>query len=93
MKPKQTLILKRNIVANFTGDGWAALMLLDFILIYIHFMGIEAFGLVGFFVAMYAVMSLLDMGFTVTVNRELARLSAQRDKAQEMRDLVPTLIL
>ena len=41
--------LKKNIAANFAGSVWQALMGLIFIPIYIKFMGIEAWGLIGFF--------------------------------------------
>ena len=37
--------VKRNILANVAGHGWNALMSLLFIPVYIHFMGIEAYGL------------------------------------------------
>jgi len=42
-------ILKRNIIANFAGQGWTALMALAFVPLYIKFLGIEAYGLIGFF--------------------------------------------
>src|SRR6266702_3124936 len=66
-------------------------MQLVFVPLYIHFLGIEAYGLIGIFATVLAVSALLDMGLTSTLNREMARLAAQRDKAQEMRDLVRTL--
>ena len=83
--------LKRNLVANFAGRGWSALMGLAFIPLYIRFMGIEAYGLVGFFTTLQAVFTLFDLGLTTTLNRELARCSALPDKTYEMRDLVRTL--
>ena len=84
-------LLKRNIAANFAGSLWQALMSLIFIPIYIHFMGIEAWGLIGIFVALQAVFGLLDVGLSSTLNREMARLSVLPHKEQEMRDLVRTL--
>jgi len=83
--------LKKNIAANFIGSGWTFLMSLAFIPFYIHFMGIESYGLVGIFVTMQALFGLLDMGLGATVNREMARLSVLPEKAGEMRDLVRTL--
>lgn len=62
-----------------------------FVPLYIRFMGIEAYGLVGVFAALLGVFALLDMGLSSTLNREMARLSAQKDKAQDMRDLLRTL--
>jgi O-antigen/teichoic acid export membrane protein len=83
--------LKYNIIANFLGRGWTAIMGLAFVPLYIKFMGIEAYGLVGFSVTIQSLSSLLDMGLSSTLNRELAILSAQEGKQQESRDLVRTL--
>jgi O-antigen/teichoic acid export membrane protein len=83
--------LRRNLVANFVGKGWAALMGIVFIPLFIKFMGIESFGLVGFFTTLQAVFILLDLGLTTTLNREIARYSAVAEKARDMRDLVRTL--
>lgn len=66
-------------------------MALLFIPLYIKFLGIEAYGLIGLFMTMQALFMLLDMGLGATVNREMARLSVLPDKAQEMRDLVRSL--
>ena len=84
-------VLKKNIVANFGGSVWTGLMGLVFVPLYIHFLGIEAYGLIGIFATLLALFGLLDMGLSGTLNREMARLAVQEDKAQEMRDLVRTL--
>jgi O-antigen/teichoic acid export membrane protein len=86
-------VIKQNIIANFAGNGWTALMSLAFVPLYIKFMGIESYGLVGIFATLLALFSLLDMGLSTTLNRELARFSALPDKAQDMRNLVRTLEL
>jgi O-antigen/teichoic acid export membrane protein len=84
-------VYKKNIAANFAGNLWTALMSLVFVPLYIRFMGIEAYGLMGIFAVLLGLFALLDMGLSGTLNREMARLSVQKDKAQEMRDLVRTL--
>lgn len=61
--------------------------------VYLRFIGIEAYGLIGVFASLQAVIGLLDGGLSPTLNRELARLSVLPDKRQEMRDLVRTLEL
>lgn len=82
---------KRNLIANFVGRGWAALMGIAFVPLYIKFMGIESYGLVGFFTTLQALFILLDLGLTTTLNREIARYSALAEKSQDMRDLVRTM--
>lgn len=84
-------ILKKNIIANYAGNFWVALMSLAFVPLYIRFMGIEAYGLIGIFLALLGIFSLLDMGLSITLNREMARLSVLKNKAQEMKDLLRTL--
>ncbi len=84
-------LVTRNVIANVAGNVWTGLMGLAFIPLYIHFMGIESYGLVGFFLTLQAVFSLLDLGLSTTLNREFARLSGQEDLRAEMRNLLRTL--
>ncbi|TMH49167.1 MAG: polysaccharide biosynthesis protein [Betaproteobacteria bacterium] len=84
-------IVRRNIVANIAGRGWAALLSLAVLPVYIHFLGIEAFGLIGFFLSVTAILSLLDLGLGTALNRQFAQYSMQSGKAQEMHDLLRTL--
>jgi O-antigen/teichoic acid export membrane protein len=83
--------LKVNLAANLIGSGWAMLAQLVCIPLYIKFMGIEAYGLVGFYLMLQAMLQVLDLGLSPTMNREMARYSAQPEKADEARDLVRTL--
>jgi O-antigen/teichoic acid export membrane protein len=83
--------LKLNILANFAGKAWNAIMLVALVPLYIQVLGIEAYGLIGFFTTLQAVFALLDLGLSTTLNREVARLSARAGTEQEIRDLVRTL--
>ena len=73
-------ILQKNIAANIAGSIWQALMGLIFIPFYIKFMGIESWGLIGFFYTLLIMFTLLDLGLSNTLNRELARLSVLAGK-------------
>ncbi|OPY61700.1 MAG: Polysaccharide biosynthesis protein [Pelotomaculum sp. PtaU1.Bin065] len=84
-------LLKKNIVANFAGSIWQGLIYLAFVPLYIKFMGVESYGLVGVYITLQAMFLLLDMGLSVTLNREMARLSTLPDKEQEMQDLARSL--
>lgn len=83
--------LKKNIGANFAGSVWQAVMGLVFIPLYIKFMGIESYGLIGIFATLQVIFGLLGVGLGSTLTREMARLSALSSKEQEMRNLVRTL--
>src|SRR5258708_1550772 len=67
------------------------MMQLACIPLYIKFMGIEAYGLIGFYLMFQAMLQVLDLGLSPTMSREMARYSVQPEKADEARDLVRTL--
>jgi O-antigen/teichoic acid export membrane protein len=80
--------LKRNVIANYLGQGWTALMGLAFIPVYIKYLGIEAYGLIGIFALLQAWLSLLDMGMTPALSREMARFTGGAHNAQSIRNLL-----
>lgn len=82
--------VRSNIIANFAGKAWAGIFSLAFVPLYIKLMGVEVYGLIGIFMSLSALLSLLDMGLSATLCRELSRLSAAENSEQESRDLVRT---
>ena len=64
---------------------------LAFIPLYIHYLGMEAYGLIGVFGILQAWLTLLDMGMTPTLNREMARFTAGAHTVQSIRDLLRSL--
>jgi len=83
--------LARNITANYLGRSWSALLGLLLIPLYLKYLGIEAYGLVGFFTSLTGMLGILDLGIGATMNRELARYSAKEGTVDKQRDLVRTL--
>lgn len=65
--------VKHNIAANYFGQAWTAVMGIIFVPLYIRFVGIEAYGLIGAFAVLQVWLSLLDFGLTPTLTREMAR--------------------
>ncbi|HEX9402556.1 MAG TPA: oligosaccharide flippase family protein [Anaeromyxobacter sp.] len=88
-RPAPNLVL--NIIANFLGRGWSTAVSLIFIPIYIRFLGVDAYGLIGVYMSLVALLGVLDMGLSSTLSRQLARLSATPSAQQEARDLVRTM--
>lgn len=82
--------LKKNILANFIGRFWVGIIGIVFVPVYIHFIGIEAYGLLGVFATFQVVLGLLDMGLSTTLNRELAKFNVSKDHSQYMNNLVFT---
>src|SRR6267378_1179039 len=85
--------LRKNIAANLLSGGLTSVIALAFIPLYLRFISIEAYGLIGVFALLQGVLPLLDLGLSTTLNREMARLSVHEGKQQEMRDILRTLEL
>jgi len=83
--------VKKNLIANYFGQGWSALMGLAFVPLYIKYLGVESYGLIGIFTLLWAWMALLDMGMTPTLSREMARLTGGAHEAQSIRDLLRSI--
>src|SRR5579859_7037260 len=83
--------LTTNTLANFAGRGWTVLLNFGLMPVYLRMLGAEAYGLVAFSATLIGLCSLLDLGLTMTINRELARTSAEPSAASEARTLVRTL--
>ncbi len=65
-----------NILANYASQLYASLLGILLVPAYIHYMGIEAYGLVGFYAMLQGWFVILDMGIAATLNREAARFCA-----------------
>jgi len=85
------MALKRNLIANFAGQGWVALVSLAFVPVYIDRLGVEAYGLIGLYVVLQTWLSLLDLGMTPTLTREAARVSSGAHTPESIGDLVRSL--
>lgn len=85
--------LKKNIISNYLSQGWSALMGLAFVPLYIKYLGMEAYGLIGVFAVLQGVLTLLDMGMTPTLTREMARFKAGVHTSQTIRELMYSLVV
>lgn len=79
-----------SLLAGLVNSCWAALVGFLVVPQYLKYLGVEAYGLIGFFAMMQAMLSLLDMGMAPTMNREVARHSAL-GTIREARTLLHTL--
>jgi len=85
--------LKKNVAANYFGQCWQALMSLAFVPLYIKYLGMEAYGLIGIFAILQAWLVLLDIGMKPALAREMARFTAGAHNAQSIRDLLRSIEL
>jgi O-antigen/teichoic acid export membrane protein len=68
--------VKRNLIASIAGTAVSGMVAVALVPLYVHFLGIEAFGLIAFHTSVTVVVTLLDLGFGAAVNREVARRGA-----------------
>lgn len=71
-----------NVLAGLAGSAWSAVIALAVVPFYVRYLGVEAYGLVGFFATLQVVLQLLDAGLATTINREVARYSSAGEHAQ-----------
>lgn len=84
------LILKNstaNLLGQLTNKGVRILL----VPLQINFLGEQAFGLLGFYALVAGFMAFLDLGLSLTANREVARLNMESTEGKrEIQDLVRT---
>jgi O-antigen/teichoic acid export membrane protein len=83
--------LSWNLGANVVGSVWTAVAQLLCAPLYLQLLGIEGYGLIGFYVMLRTALLVLDLGLATTVNRGFAQMSVDPGRAQSMRDLARTL--
>lgn len=84
-------MLRRNLIANYLGQAWSAAMSLAFVPVYIHYLGIESYGLIGLFSMLQSWLNLLDVGLTPTLGREMARFTAGTHSARSIGDVLRSI--
>ena len=83
--------IRANLGANMAGAAWSTVIGLAFVPVYIHLLGIEGYGLIGFFYLLQLLLSIFDFGVSPTVNRELARHAAANASGTETASFVRTV--
>ena len=83
-------MLGRNVLVGLFSSLWSAALGFAVIPVYLKYLGVEAYGLIGFFATAQAMFQLLDMGLAPTINREVARRAAEH-KLAEVGELLHTL--
>lgn len=78
-------------MANLIGKFWSAAIVILLIPQYIHYLGIESYGLIGFYGTLIGSMTLLDLGLSTTLSRELAKYRVENKSIDSIRDLTFSL--
>ena len=80
--------VRSNVIASFASNFSTAVLTLLSVPLYIGYVGVEAYALVGLFISMQAIFAVLDLGLSAAITRELA--GEDRPHA-EKRDLLRTV--
>jgi O-antigen/teichoic acid export membrane protein len=85
--------LKNNVIANALGQSWRALIQIVLVPLYVGYLGIEAYGLIGLFAVLQAWLTLLDMGMKPALGREMARYTGGGHDTQSICNLLRSIEL
>ncbi len=77
--------------ASLVGTGVTALVQLILIPVFVRLLGLEAYGLIGFYIALQGASQVLDLGLSPALSRELAGAQAHPESIASTRDLVRTV--
>jgi len=83
--------IRQNLILNFLGQGWVAIISIALIPFYIKYLGAEAYGVVGLFALMQAWFQLLDVGLSSTLSREMGRFKGGGHTPHKLRELLRTV--
>lgn len=81
-------MIKKNLIANYAGALWTALIQLAVLPLYLRYLGIEAYGVLGLHATLIILATFVDLGLTPTLNRGVAKLSGSASTLGEVRGLV-----
>jgi O-antigen/teichoic acid export membrane protein len=83
--------VRGNFFSNLAGTTASVVVLILVTPIYLRYLGPDAFGLLGVFITLTSIASLLDLGLTPALIREVASLSATYEGSRQIRTTVRTL--
>ena len=84
--------LLNNFFANTFGQVWVVLMSVLFVPVYIKYLGLEAYGIIGFYTFLQSSLVILDLGLRTALGRETVRYSSGGN-VDNYRDLLRSIEL
>ncbi len=81
-------LLGKNITANLLSNLWLTVLTLVLTPLYIFLLGVESFGLIGFYLSWVAILGILDASVSVTAVNEIA----WRSSRPETKKTIPVLL-
>ncbi len=81
----------KNILANYLGAFATTLAAFLLTPVYISYLGVSAYGIIGFYLTLQALFIFLDLGIGVAVNREMAKHFNDKSQLVYLRNLSHSL--
>lgn len=69
------------IISGIVSSAVSAISAIALVPVYLHYLGQEAYGIIGLYATMQSLLGVFDLGFSATLNRELARARTSREKS------------
>ncbi|HSI54111.1 MAG: oligosaccharide flippase family protein [Ramlibacter sp.] len=85
--------MKSALVASIAARGLAAVLGLLALPVYLRFLGVEAYGVVGLFASLQVIVAFMDFGLPTTLTRQLAMLPREPAGVAQARDFTRTFEL
>jgi O-antigen/teichoic acid export membrane protein len=82
-----------NFLLAITQSAWTACIGLALVPVYIHFLGTESYGVIGFYIALISLLQILDFGMTPTISREAAKYASQNMLPELSRLCLPLAVV
>lgn len=83
--------LGNNISANLLSNVWSTALSLLLTPLYVMFLGVESYGLIGFYLSWIAILGILDTGISATAVREIAWCTARPEEKWKIPALLRSL--
>lgn len=83
--------LGKNISANFLSGIWLTALMLLLTPLYVMLLGVESYGLIGFYLSWIAIVGILDTGISAAATREIAWFAARPKEKGKIPDLVRSM--
>ena len=91
LRETSRLSVKSNIIANYIGQATIGILSFIFVPIYIKYLGVEAYGLVGMFAVLQIALNIFDAGIVPLLSREMSCFTGKERTLQYSRNLLRTM--
>lgn len=82
---------KKNTFFNYVGRAYSALIGLFVLPLYLSYLTVEAFGLIGFFMIISGWLSMIEVGLSYLMTREAAKLKSSEKGLFELKSILRTV--